>query len=178
MQTHSDRAEFIARYLVESSVPSEKAAQVIAGEQSSGAFLALPGESDELKQRSRARVVAIESLQPAFEPTLKSAYVDRRDHSGVFHRAHVDIAFPIDNVGANLPTLLATIAGNLFELGEITGLRLLDLDLPADYAAQFAGPAFGIDGTRRFAGRCYTGMPTGSGACRCMRSVSPVRSAT
>ena len=47
------RPEFTARYFVESSVPSEKAAQVIAGEQSSGIFTALPGETEELKARSR-----------------------------------------------------------------------------------------------------------------------------
>ena len=146
------RAEFTARYLVESSVAAEKAAQVIAGEQSSGTFLSVPGETDALKERSRARVVRIDVLPPVLAPTLPSAYVERRAHDGVFHRAEVEIAFPVANVGHNLSSLLATVAGNLFELGEITGLRLLDLDLPPDYAAGFAGPAFGIEGTRRLAG--------------------------
>lgn len=146
------RAEFTARYFVESSVSSEKIAQVIAGEQSSGTFLALPGETDELKARSRARVTRIEPLAPALQPTLPSAYVARHAHGGVFHRAEIEIAFPVANVGANLSTLLATVAGNLYELGEVTGLRLLDLDLAPDYAAQFAGPAFGVPGTRKLAG--------------------------
>ncbi|MBT9553335.1 MAG: ribulose-bisphosphate carboxylase large subunit family protein [Hydrogenophaga sp.] len=146
------RAEFTARYFVESSVASEKVAQVIAGEQSSGTFLALPGETDELKERSRARVTRIEPLAPALQPTLPSAYVDRHPHGGVFHRAEIDIAFPVANVGASLSSLLATVAGNLYELGEVTGLRLLDLELSPDHAAQFAGPAFGIPGTRRLAG--------------------------
>ena len=146
------RAEFTARYLVESSVPAEQAAQVIAGEQSSGTFLSLPGETEALKERSRARVVRIDALPPVLAPSLPSAYVERRPHDGVFHRAEVEIAFPVDNVGNNLSSLLATVAGNLFELGEVTGLRLLDLDLPPAYAAGFAGPGFGIDGTRRLAG--------------------------
>ena len=145
------RPEFTARYFVESSVPSEQAAEVIAGEQSSGTFMALPGETEELKARSRARVVRVEALPPVGEPTLPSAFVERRAHAGVFHRAHVEIAFPVDNVGTNLPSLLATMAGNLFELGEVTGLRLLDFDLPPDYAASFKGPAFGVDGTRQLA---------------------------
>ena len=152
MSKHPPRAEFTARYFVESSVSSEKVAQVIAGEQSSGTFLTLPGETDELKERSRARVTRIEPLAPALQPTLPSAYVDRHPHGGVFHRAEIDIAFPVANVGANLSSLLATVAGNLYELGEVTGLRLLDLDLSPDYAAQFAGPAFGIPGTRQLAG--------------------------
>lgn len=44
MANPAPRAEFSARYFVESSVASEKIAQVIAGEQSSGTFLALPGD--------------------------------------------------------------------------------------------------------------------------------------
>jgi ribulose 1,5-bisphosphate carboxylase large subunit-like protein len=50
------------------------------------------------------------------------------------------------------PALTAMIAGNLFELRILSGLRLLDFDLPADLAAEFAGPQFGIAGTRRLAG--------------------------
>ncbi|QOT78035.1 ribulose-bisphosphate carboxylase large subunit family protein [Cupriavidus basilensis] len=146
------RAEFTARYFVESSLPAEKIAQVIAGEQSSGTFLTLPGETAQLKERSRARVVNIHSLPPTLEPSLRSAYIERRGSQGVFHRAEIEIAFPIENVGPNLPVLLATLAGNLFELGEVTGLRLLDLDMPVDYASQFPGPAFSIEGTRRLAG--------------------------
>ena len=146
------RPEFRARYLVESSIPADKVAEVIAGEQSTGTFLALPGETEQLKERSRARVVSVQSLPPLFQPTLDSAFVARQGHTGVFHRAEIEIAFPIENVGANLPTLLATVAGNLFELGEVTGMRLLDLDLPDSYAAAFPGPAFGVSGTRQLAG--------------------------
>ena len=150
--SESSRAEFTARYLVESSAPLQKVAEVIAGEQSSGTFLPLPGETDELKRRSRARVTRIDPLPPVHTPTLHSAYVERRGHSGVYYRGEVEIAFPVDNVGANLPALMSTVAGNLFELGEITGLRLLDLDLPPTYAKQFPGPQFGVAGTREKAG--------------------------
>jgi ribulose-bisphosphate carboxylase large chain len=152
MASNRSRPEFTARYLVESSVPAEKVAQVIAGEQSCGTFVALPGETQALKDRSRARVVRVDSLPPALEPTLHSAWVERQGHGGVFHRAEIEIAFPVDNVGHNLATLMATVAGNLFELGEVTALRLLDIDLPASYAAGFPGPGWGVEGTRRLAG--------------------------
>src|SRR4030095_2507093 len=124
------RAEFRARYFVESAVPSEKVAEIIAGEQSSGTFLSLPGETEQLKERSRARVVRIAPLPPTLEPTLESPVVARRGNPAVFHRAEIEIAFPVANVGPNLATLLATVAGNLFELGEVTALRLLDVELP------------------------------------------------
>ena len=156
MANDIQRAEFRARYWVESPEPIDKVAEVIAGEQSSGTFLALAGETDELKRRSRARVTRVDPLPPGDEPSLASAWVTRRGLSGKSagpcQRGEVEIAFPVANVGANLSTLMATVAGNLFELGEVTGLRLLDIDLPDDYARQFPGPQFGVEGTRDKAG--------------------------
>ena len=146
--TTSARRDFSARYLVESFEPLEKAAEVIAGEQSCGTFVALPGETADLKERARARVVKIERLDDVAEPSLPNAFARRKGVTGPYHRGIVEVSFPIHNVGPNLPNLYATIAGNLFELGELTGLRVLDLDLPDDYAAQFPGPAFGAEGTR------------------------------
>lgn len=151
MRSEHSRPEFKAKYLVETSDSLERAAEVIAGEQSSGTFLALPGETDELKQRSRARVVSFNELPQVETPSHHSAFAARKKAS-YFKRGEIEIAFPIANVGNNIPTLLATVAGNLFELGEVTGLRLLDIDLPVDFASTFPGPKFGIDATRRLAG--------------------------
>ena len=114
--------------------------------------MALPGETDALKESSRARVTRIDHLPPVPKPTLRSAFVERHQHASGFNRAEIEIAFPIDNVGANISSVLATVAGNLFELGEITGLRLLDIDMPDAYASHFLGPQFGIAGTRMLAG--------------------------
>jgi ribulose-bisphosphate carboxylase large chain len=152
MPSPATRAEFRARYLVESSVALPRVAEIIAGEQSSGTFVALPGETDALRQRAAARVTAVEPLDDVPQATLHSAHAERRGQHGPFHRGRIEIAFPTDSVGNSLSTLLATVAGNLFELGEVTGLRLLDLDLAPEHAARFAGPQFGIDGTRRMAG--------------------------
>ena len=147
-----ERAEFTARYFVESPDPLERVAETIAGEQSTGTFLELPGETGELRQRARARVTRIEVQGSSLAPSLHSAMVERRQQRGPYHQGEIEIAFPVDNVGANLPTLLATVAGNLYELGELTGVRLLDLDLPQTYAQSFPGPRFGVAGTRAKAG--------------------------
>lgn len=145
------RAEFFASYLIETPGPLDHVAQTIAGEQSCGTFAKLPGETQELQARARARIVSIQPLEYLPAPSHRSAFLERCGQGGAVQQARLELAFPIDNVGANLPTFLATVAGNLFELGEITGLRLLDLRLPEDYAARFAGPGFGVAGTRRLA---------------------------
>lgn len=146
------RQEFTAHYWVESYEPLDRVAEVIAGEQSSGTFLKLPGETAELTERSRARVLAVRALDTVAQPTLASQHMQRRAPGRACVQGEIEIAFPVANVGANLTTLLATVAGNLFELGEVSGLRLLDIDLPEDYARLFPGPAFGVAGTRRLTG--------------------------
>ncbi|MGY2680702.1 ribulose-bisphosphate carboxylase large subunit family protein [Pseudomonas tolaasii] len=152
MNVKPPRDEFKARFFVESSYPIEKVAEIIAGEQSSGTFLALPGESEELRERSRARVTSVKALPAVDSPSLHSALLERKNPSETYNRAEVEIAFPTANIGTNIPALLTTIAGNLFEIGEVSGLRLLDLDLPDYFAADFQGPQFGIEGTRKLCG--------------------------
>jgi len=99
-----------------------------------------------------ATVEAITELEAADAPSLPNALLERKGAKGPWRRAHVDIAFPVANIGANLPTLAATVSGNLYDLGEVTGLRLESLQLPADYRARFEMPRAGIAGTRRATG--------------------------
>ena len=62
------------------------------------------------------------------------------------------MSFPTANIGDNLPTLAATVAGNLYDLGETTGVRLERLHIPAAWRARFERPAHGVDGTRALTG--------------------------
>jgi ribulose-bisphosphate carboxylase large chain len=146
-------SRIIAEYLLETPHPVELAAESIAGEQSSGTFLPVPGETDELKARSRARVEKIVHLETVDTPSLPGSRPPK-GHAGPirYHRAQLTLSFPFENVGANLPTLLSTVAGNLYELGELSGLKLLDITVPEEFAKRYPGPQFGIDGTRKLAG--------------------------
>jgi ribulose-bisphosphate carboxylase large chain len=66
-----------------------------------------------------------------------------------FHRAEIVVSWSIENVGYNLPTLVSTLQGNLYELSQFSGLKLMDLEVPPSFAAHFRGPKFGIEGTRK-----------------------------
>lgn len=143
----------IAKYLIETPHPLEFAAEMIAGEQSSGTFVSVPGETEELKARSRARVVSLKHFEDVDTPSLPGSRPPR-GHTGSlkYQRAEVTVEFPFGNVGTNLPTLLATVCGNLYELSELSGIKLLDLELPPAFAERYPGPQFGIRGTRGLAG--------------------------
>lgn len=139
-----------ARYWIETAFPLAQAAETMAGEQSSGTFVRVPGETDELRNRHAARVESIRELEPAAAPSLPGARVPK--NASQYHRAEVELSWPLENMGPSLPNLLATVAGNLFELQQFSGLKLLDIQLPAAFRDRYAGPQFGVAGTRRLAG--------------------------
>ena len=137
-----------ATYYIETPFAPEKAATILAGEQSSGTFVAVPGETEELKQRFAARVESVELLETVNEPAIPGA----TSKNGKYHRAIVKVSWSIENFGYNLPVMVSTLQGNLYEITQFTGLKLMDVDLPSSFGEKYRGPAFGIDGCRKLTG--------------------------
>ncbi len=144
-----------ARYWIETAYPLEDAAAIMAGEQSTGTFVRVPGETDELRERYAARVEQIVETGLVESPSLSGSCVPKA-HSGPITRrtAEVTLFWPLENMGPSLPNLLATVAGNLFELKPFSGLKLLDVTLPPAFLERYPGPQFGVAGTRRLTGVC------------------------
>jgi ribulose-bisphosphate carboxylase large chain len=140
-----------ATYRIETPLAIERAADVLAGEQSSGTFVPVPGETDALRDRFRARVQRITELEAAEEPSLPGSRA-KGSTQPKYRRAEITVSWSLENVGYNLPALVSTIQGNLYELAEFSGLKLMDLDVPSSFAQHFVGPRFGIRGTRRVTG--------------------------
>lgn len=137
----------VAKYWLETGDDPMRAAETIAGEQSSGTFLKLAAETPQLKERSGARVEALDILEVVDAPSLPGGMASKR-----YTRCLLTLSWPLENLGPCLPTLMATVAGNLFELRQVSGLRLLELQLPEAFAKAYPGPAFGMAGTRRLSG--------------------------
>jgi ribulose-bisphosphate carboxylase large chain len=136
-----------ATYWLETGDDPGRAAEVIAGEQSSGTFVALAAETPELKARAGARVERLDIIGTSATPSLPTPKQSAR-----YTQCKLTLSWPIENLGPSLTTLMATVAGNLYELREVTGLRLVDLELPPSFAAAYPAPAFGVEGTRKLAG--------------------------
>ena len=137
-----------ASYYIETPLEPEKAAAVLAGEQSSGTFVEVPGETAELKQRFAARVESVERLETVDTPGMPGMTKGKAQ----YHRATIKVSWSIENFGYNLPVMVSTLQGNLYELTQFTGLKLMDIDLPASFADHYEGPAFGIAGCRELTG--------------------------
>lgn len=138
-----------AKYLIETAYPLEKAAEIMAGEQSSGTFVKTPGETEELKEKHAATIENIELISEHDSPSLPGTKPPKGMTKPIYRRAYVDLAWPLENLGVNLSNLMATVAGNLFELSPFSALKLLDITVPEEYKEKYKGPQFGVDGTRR-----------------------------
>ncbi len=89
--------------------------------------------------------------------TTRASYVQRLDGSVELVEEHdggylTRIHYPAEIFEkGNIPQYLSVVAGNLFGLGRLDAVRLVDIDLPEELIP-FKGPKFGIHGIRRLIG--------------------------
>ncbi|UCI18715.1 ribulose-bisphosphate carboxylase large subunit family protein [Mesorhizobium sp. B2-1-8] len=133
-------------YRIETPGSIEALAAKIASDQSTGTFVALPGETEELKARVAARVLAIRHLPDAAQPSLPGS------GNGPFRRADVDIAFPFDAIGTDLSALMTIAIGGTYSIRGLSGIRVIDMKLPEQYRGAHPGPQFGLAGSRGLTG--------------------------
>ncbi|GAA2875218.1 RuBisCO large subunit C-terminal-like domain-containing protein [Nonomuraea rubra] len=138
----------VATYQVVTRLPLEQAVSAIAGEQSTGTFVSVAGETDELRARHSAVVLDMTEIPAPITEALPGSRGDQP-----LHAALVRIGFPLDNTGPSLTNLFPVVAGNLYELRELAGLKLVDLELPAAFGDAYLPAGFAVDGTRRLVGR-------------------------
>jgi 3-oxoisoapionate-4-phosphate decarboxylase len=133
-------------YRIETSGSPEQLAAKIASDQSTGTFVPLPGETEELKNRVAARIVALRPLPPAHHSSFPT------HEQGPFNRAEADIAFPFAAIGTDLAALMTIAIGGVFSIKGFTGIRITDMKLPADFGKAWPGPQFGVAGSRALTG--------------------------
>ncbi|MBL7208860.1 MAG: ribulose 1,5-bisphosphate carboxylase [Dehalococcoidia bacterium] len=132
----------IGTYLVSypAILPIPKLAPMLAVEQSTGTWLAVPGETEEVRRKHIAKVIGVYEM-PDYESTVPPNLQDRK--------WFVQVAYPQVNIGEQLPMLLTAVVGNISMGGDI---KLVDIRLPQKYVAAFKGPKFGIEGVRKVLG--------------------------
>ena len=143
---NSSRDVIRLTYRIETPGDPEALAAKIASDQSTGTFVAVPGETEELKARVAARVTGIRHLAPVQVPSFPS------DQSGPFRRADADIEFPLDAVGTDLSALMTIAIGGVYSIKGFTGIRVVGLQLPAAFGTDHPGPQFSIAGSRALTG--------------------------
>lgn len=127
-----DRDSFvICKYRVTTDLPMEKAAEALAAEQSTGTWTGISTLDENVFHRYGAQIIGIDGDM-------------------------VTIAFPEDDFSieiGGIPQILSVIAGNLFGLESLHGVRLEDVEFPSGIMKKYKGPRFGADGLRKILDR-------------------------
>ena len=132
----------IGSYIVSypAALPVPLVAPMLAVEQSTGTWVPVPGETPQVRSKHVAKVIGVYEM-PDYEAMVPSDLQERK--------WFVQIAFPVVNIGQQLPMLLTTVVGNISMGGDI---KLVDIRLPKKYVEGFKGPKFGVEGIRKLLG--------------------------
>ncbi|HEX2980453.1 MAG TPA: RuBisCO large subunit C-terminal-like domain-containing protein, partial [Anaerolineaceae bacterium] len=118
----------------------ERAAGLAVG-QTIGTWTEVPGVTESMLRDNMGRVVGVYETPPA-ELTTQLPENERT--------FIVQIAFPEVNIGAVMPMLLTTLLGN--DVSTSAQVKLLDIQMSAEYLREFKGPRFGLQGIRERTG--------------------------
>jgi ribulose-bisphosphate carboxylase large chain len=109
----------------------EQAARAICDEETTGTWTDISTRTEYVKQLDGT----VESVTPQGE-----GYITRINYpAGIFEPG-------------NIAQYLSVCAGNLFGLGRLDAVRLLDIEYPDSLILPFKGPKFGITGVRKMIG--------------------------
>lgn len=137
------RRDVVATYLA--ALPPDEglaraAADAFALGQSLGTWKPVPGITAAMRSAHGARVVELRRGAPG-----ETVGGDPADGRWI-----LQVGFPASNLGDSLAMLLTTTIGN--DPSTSIAMRLVGLEVPATYRAQFPGPRFGVDGWRSVTG--------------------------
>ena len=134
----------IGTYLLRKEIkdPGEilKLAIMMASEQTTGTWVSVPGETADVIEKFRGKVLNI------WEIPDTEQFSNSTDELRSFI---VQLGFPWQNFGPQIPMMLTTIFGNISMIGDI---KLLDVQFPKAFVEKFPGPRFGIRGIRKLLG--------------------------
>ncbi len=135
------KSHIMATYYMKDCLPGEDfidhfaLIQSMALEGSTGTWAQVAEDTPEVRKALSGKMVGYFEI-PEEDQYTKSAVVQ--------------LAFPIDAWGDNVPMMLLSIAGNCFAYSD--KLRLLDVFIPEDLVKKFKGPKFGVSGMREMLG--------------------------
>ena len=133
-----DRFILSTYYLeTDASADALSIAREMAIGQTTGTWVPVPEETEEIRRKHVGRVVGVYE-GPHYE----------REIPPNLEKRHfiVQIAIPCINLEPQIPMLLSTIAGN--DISITYRVKLLDIRLPESFVKTFKGPKFGIPGIR------------------------------
>jgi len=131
-------------YLIETTLEPKSAAATLCREQSTALWNRV-GVKEDFRPEHGAKVIGLDVLGESEKPNIELFVKGKK-----YYRAKVKIAHPTINFGPKLPNLITAAAGEgAFFCHGINTIKLIDVQLPAEFTKKFEGPKFGIAGIRK-----------------------------
>jgi ribulose-bisphosphate carboxylase large chain len=87
------------------------------------------------------------------EPVSTPSFPERdKGVLGPYACGEADIEFPLEAIGTDLAALSTIAIGGVFSIKGFSGIRIIDMKLPQEFAAAHPGPQFGVAGSRALTG--------------------------
>ncbi|MDP2965364.1 MAG: RuBisCO large subunit C-terminal-like domain-containing protein [Pelolinea sp.] len=142
----------VLKYYFESLVDPREAAAHLCQEMSTAQWSRV-GVEEDYRPEFGAKVVELKVLDELAQPSSPFlASLIGKPYDKVY-AVNATICYPYGNFGTKIPNLLTAVCGEgVFHAPDICAIRLLDIDFPDSYLADFQGPQFGVQGLRDMLG--------------------------
>jgi len=138
----------VLKYYLETLVEPHEGAAHLCQEMSTAQWSRVDVDED-FRPEFGAKIVDLEMINEHAQPSSPFlADLIGKPYESVF-AFNVTIYYPYGNFGKKIPNLLTAVCGEgVFHAPDICAVRLLDIDFPQSYLADFQGPQFGVQGLR------------------------------
>jgi len=136
------------KYYCETVETIEKAAELTAVNQSTGTWKKLEAETETLLARHGAKTVSAAKTGEKGSYSLPT----RITKGKAVNCGEFVIDYPEINFGGKISMLLSSVAGEAFDIAEITALKVMDIDFTESFLSGFHGPKFGLKGSFELCG--------------------------
>ena len=144
-----DRQKYInLSYYLETLVEPREAAAHLCQEMSTAQWSRVDVEED-YRPEFGAKVVQLDVLNDQARPSSPYLVSTMGSEAEKVTQVNVTIWYPYQNFGTKIPNLLTAVCGEgVFHAPNICAIRLVDIDFPESFLADFQGPQFGVEGLR------------------------------
>jgi len=154
--TKSDKLDpekyLVLHYYLETLVEPREASAHLCQEMSTAQWSRVDVEED-FRSLFGAKVVDLEIMNDKAQPSSPFLADLMGKPYDTVYAFKATIWYPYGNFGKKIPNLLTAVCGEgVFHAPDICAVRLLDIEFPESFLADFQGPQFGVEGLRELLG--------------------------
>jgi len=142
----------VLEYYLETLVEPREGAAHLCQEMSTAQWSRV-GVKEDFRLEFGAKVVNLEIINDIVKPSSPFlADLIGKPYEKIY-AFKVTIYYPYGNFGTKIPNLLTAVCGEgVFHAPDVCAVRLLDIEFPDSFLAEFQGPQFGVQGLRDILG--------------------------